>query len=150
MYSNFRWLETMFTSITGQSWTLLMWHKMNKKKCSRQRLYIHSDSLAPSFNCPKLDSEQNICFFALCLVLQSHHGLKSFGPVLEAIQDVITSTSRFTSFDISARRILESTPRVLPTSLATVSHGVPTVRFVRSSLPRLTASAIAGGTSGRA
>lgn len=53
------------------------------------------------------------------------------------------------SLDTSARRILESAPIVLPTSLATVSHGVPTVRLAKNSLPRFTASAIAGGTSGR-
>lgn len=82
----------------------------------------------------------------------SHYGLKRFGPVdvLEAIQVEITSTSRSKSFDASARSILESAPKELPTSLATVSHGVPTVRFAKISPPRFTASAIAGGTSGRA
>lgn len=55
-----------------------------------------------------------------------------------------------TSFEISARRIFESTPKVLPISLATVSHGVPAVKFAKNSPPLLTASAIAGGTSGRA
>lgn len=79
------------------------------------------------------------------------YGLRSLGPTLEAIQDEITSTRISISFDTCARRMfVESMPSVFPTSLATVSHGVPTVRFDKSSLPRLTASAIAGGTSGSA
>ena len=78
------------------------------------------------------------------------YGLRTLGPALEAIQEEITSTSRSMSFDTSARTTCESMPNVFPTSLATVSHGVPTVRFDKSSLPRLTASAIAGGTSGKA
>jgi len=85
-------------------------------------------------------------WFAWC----KYHGLKSLGPEFDAIQDIITSTRLSTSLDACARRILESTPSVLPTSLATFSHGVPTVRFAKSSLPWFTASAIAGGTSGNA
>lgn len=77
------------------------------------------------------------------------YGLKSFGPMFEDIQDVTTSTSRSRSLDTSARRIFESTPNVFPTSFATVSQGVPAVRLVKSSLPLFTASAIAGGMSGR-
>jgi hypothetical protein len=79
------------------------------------------------------------------------YGLKSLGPTLEAIQDEITSTRTSISFDTCPRRMfVESMPSVFPTSLATDSHGVPTVRFDKSSLPRLTALAIAGGTSGSA
>lgn len=78
------------------------------------------------------------------------YGLKSFGPMFEAIHDATTSTSTSRSLDTSARRIVESTPNVLPTSFATVSQGVPTVRLLKSSLPLFTASAIAGGMSGRA
>jgi hypothetical protein len=85
------------------------------------------------------------------IICPIHHGFKSLGPALEAIQDATTSTRRFKSLDASARRtFVESTPNELPTSLATDSHGVPTVRLVNISLPRFTASAIAGGTSGRA
>ena len=78
-----------------------------------------------------------------------HYDLRSFGPIFEAIQDVIASTSWARSLDVYARRIFESIPSVPPTSLATDSHGVPTAIFAKNSLPRFTASAIAGGTSGR-
>lgn len=54
------------------------------------------------------------------------------------------------SLETSFRITLESTPKEFPISLATDSHGVPAVRFATNSLPRFTASAIAGGTSGKA
>lgn len=77
-------------------------------------------------------------------------GLKSLGPVFAVSHVVITLTRRSKSFDISARRIFESAPRVVLTSLATLSHGVPADRVANNSPPRFTASAIAGGTSGTA
>lgn len=85
-------------------------------------------------------------------ICKRNYGLRSLGPALEAIQDEITSTRTSISLDTCARRMLfvESMPSVFPTSLATVSHGVPKVRLDKSSLPRLTAFAIAGGTSGSA
>uniref|UniRef100_A0A0A9DIY3 Uncharacterized protein n=1 Tax=Arundo donax TaxID=35708 RepID=A0A0A9DIY3_ARUDO len=76
------------------------------------------------------------------------HERSSLGPEFEDIHESITSTSVSTSFEICARGMPESVPKEVPTSLATASHGVPVVRFARSSPPRFTASAIAGGTSG--
>ena len=69
----------------------------------------------------------------------SDHGRSSLGPEFEDIHEAITSASVSTSFEICARRMPESVPKVVPTSLATASHGVPAVRFARSSPPRFTA-----------
>lgn len=82
-------------------------------------------------------------------ILNCGHGRSSFGEEFVSIHEAISSTRLLTSFDICALRIPEFEPKVLPTSLATVSHGVPAVRFARISPPRFTASAIAGGTSGK-
>lgn len=80
------------------------------------------------------------------------YGFRSLEPALALviIQEAIVSTSKSNSFERSARKDVVSNPSELLTSLATVSNGVPAVKFAQSSPPRFTASTIPGGTSGKA
>lgn len=93
-----------------------------------------------------IDYRQHKVPFRFSFVL--HHGRSSLGPEFEAIQVVITSASISTSSVICACKEPDFAPNVLPTSFATASHGVPAVRFDRSSLPRFTTFATDGGTFG--
>lgn len=91
---------------------------------------------------------QHVCINLRSLV--ATYGFRSLVPALVIIQEETVSTSKSNSFERSARRAVESTPRELLTSLATVSNGVPAVKFAQNSPLRFTASIIPGGTSGKA
>ena len=64
------------------------------------------------------------------------------------IQAAMASTSATISLDGSDLIDMELAAKVLPTSFATASHGVPAVSPTRNSLPLFTVSAIVGGMLG--